>query len=385
MKSLLLTISFAIVTTLWSPVTQAQTFTVLHSFQFVPDAIDPQGGLIMDSLGNLFGTTLEGGTAFPRCAKGCGTVFTFSTDGHEQVLYSFNVTGSEGQFPNGPLVLDLSGNFYGTTIGDGGAGWGTIFKLDSSGIATTLHTFTNGFDGSSPYGGLIRDEIGNFYGTTCQGGRFYLGTIFRLDPAGKLQTMHAFKSLTDGYCPFGTLVRDPSGNLYGTTSGGGLYNYGTVFKLDNTGTKKLLHSFRGGANGQFPYAGLILDSNGNLYGTTAGSYEDSYGTVFKLDKRGKETVLYRFTGGADGAHPYGGLVRDPSGNLYGTTLDGASFYGTVFEISSRGKFRVLHTFTGSSDGAFPYASLLRDSLGVIYGTTSGGGDQWSGTLFKIAP
>ena len=309
----------------------AQTYNVLHSFSGGADGKTPYG-LVRDQAGNLYGTTASGG------ASNSGTVFKLDASGTETVLYTFT-GGADGKLPIGPLVLDPSGNLYGTT-NDGGKpyacflgyfGCGVVFKLDAAGEGTVLYTFTGGTDGGEPYSvGLVRDASGNLYGTTAAGGTSDEGTVFKLDTTGKETVLYSFGS--GGVEPFAGLVRDASGNLYGTTTNGGS-GFGVVFKLDTAGKETVLHKFTGGADGAVPYAGLVLDAAGNFYGTTTAGGASNFGTVFKLDTAGTETVLHSFTGGADGAVPYAGLVLDAAGNFYGTTTaGGASNFGTVFEI-----------------------------------------------------
>jgi uncharacterized repeat protein (TIGR03803 family) len=215
--------------------------------------------------------------------------------------------------------------------------------------------------------------------------------------------LYTFTGGADGSAPEATLVRDPAGNLYGTTVYGGDYGKGVVFKVDTAGTETVLHSFTGGADGETPETGgLILDTAANLYGTTVfgGTYYS--GVVFKLDPTGTETVLYTFTGGADGGSPDTGLIRDAAGNLYGTTMQGGDLQacpylgcGTVFKLDPTGKETVLYAFNGRADGYKPEASLIRDAAGNFYGTTWWGGDLHScpltlgslgcGVVFKLDP
>ena len=313
---------------------QAQSFSVLYSFN-AADGLNPKSGLVRDNEGNLYGTTSYGG------ASHGGTVFKLDTAGRETVLHTF--TGPDGIGPSSGLVRDKEGNLYGTTSGGGASGQGIVFKLDTTGTETVLHSFT-GPDGANPIAGLIRDEAGNLYGTTAFGGFLNCagtgcGVVFKLDPAGNETVLHSF-TWPDGAFPVAGLVQDNEGNLYGTTQGGGAFNEGTVFKLDTAGLVTVLHSFTGGTDGAIPQeAGLVQDKAGNLYGTTSlggnlGCYAPSgCGVVFKLDPAGAETVLHRFTW-LGGVFPFAGLVQDKAGNLYGTTTDGgASGFGTVFTLA----------------------------------------------------
>jgi uncharacterized repeat protein (TIGR03803 family) len=273
-------------------------------------------------------------------------------------------------------------------------GCGVVFKLDPTGKETVLYSFTGGADGAQPTGVLVRDASGNLYGTALIGGSFDgecpafgpgCGVVFKLHPSGTLTVLHTFTGGTDGEGPRG-VIRDGTGNLYGTTSDGGEFHEGIVFKVDTTGKETVLHSFTGGSDGGAPFAPLIRDAAGNLYGTTIGGGM-GLGVVFKLTPSGKETVLHSFTGGADGGQPYAGVVRDALGNLYGTTYNGGTCCGVVFRVNESGKESVLYTFTGGADGSDPDASLLIQS-GALYGTTVFGGDlsycgAGCGVVFKL--
>jgi uncharacterized repeat protein (TIGR03803 family) len=369
-----------------TPPAQASTYKVTHKFAGSPgDGACSYAALIRDSAGNLYGTTTSGG------ASGYGAVFMLDKTGTETVLYSFTDRATDGLTPYAGLVRDSGGNLYGTTY-EGGAGVGVVYKLDTAGTETVLHTFTGGADGALPYASVIRDAAGNLYGTTAQGGLWNYGVVFKLDKTGKETVLYNFTGGADGGLPRAGVIPDSTGNLYGTTSGGGAAGWGVVFKLNKkTGTETVLHTFTGRADGGGPMAGVIRDSAGNLYGTTSAGGISGYGVVFMLDKTGTETALYSFTGGTDGATPLAGLIRDSAGNLYGTTnVGGASGYaGVVFKVDTIGTETVLHNFTAGADGAFPYAGLVRDSTGNLYGTTCGGGIAsgyaGDGVVFKIKP
>jgi uncharacterized repeat protein (TIGR03803 family) len=331
------------------------------------------------------------------------------------------------------LTWGPGGALYGTTSFGGNGpcfhgpytspGCGTVFKLvpPAAGMGawteTVLYRFKGGADGGDP-GGLTRDLSGALYGTADFGTSRY-GVVFRLTPpaAGKTAwtetVLYTFKGGADGGIP-GGLIRDPSGALYGTTSGGGTVGNGTVFKLTPPGagktawTETVLYRFKGGTDGSNP-GGLIRDDpSGTLYGTTSGVGTVGNGTVFKLTPPGAgktawtETVLYSFTGGADGSNP-GGLIRDPTtGALYGTTGEGGDLKcsftsapipgcGVVFKLTppALGKTAwtetVLHTFAGGTDGSGPLAGPIRDPTGPLYGTTAAGGTTGDGTVFKLTP
>lgn len=308
------------------------------------------------------------------------------------VLYAFTGTGGDASGPTGDLIRDAAGNLYGTSIYGGASGLGTVFKLDSTGTETVLYSFAGGADGETPNAGLVRDTAGSFYGTTQQGGTYKFGTVFKLDTTGTETILHSFGAGNDGQYPRAGLIRDAAGNLYGTASEGGTYAQGIVFKIDATGAETVLYNFPGGADGWGPIVGVIRDTAGNLYGSTTGGGDQSCdcGTVFKLDTTGTETVLHTFTY-TDGARP-GSVTMDSSGNLYGTTVFGGitSFFcrsgcGTVFKLDVTGTYTLLHSFTGKRDGKTPATSLIRDAAGNLFGTTEVGGAFNRGTVFRIGP
>jgi uncharacterized repeat protein (TIGR03803 family) len=326
-------------------------------------------------------------------------VFKLSPSGTETVVYRFS--GQDGANPHAGLVRDGAGNLYGTTSG-GGAGVGVVFKLSPSGTETVLHSFT-GDDGINPLD-LVRDAAGNLYGTTASGGSWNIGVVFELvrsDSTYQSKVLFTFTGnmKQDGAYPLAGLVRDVAGNLYGTTSYGGTHGWGVVFKLSPTGSETVLHSFTNGADGAYPAAGLIQDAAGNLYGTTYGAGAHGFGVVFELIRCDSEPSgyefrpLYSFTGGAAGAYPLAGLVRDMAGNLYGTTSYGGTHgWGVVFKLSPTGSETVLHSFTNGADGAYPAAGLIQDAAGNLYGTTTQGGATSTceppygcGVVFKLTP
>jgi uncharacterized repeat protein (TIGR03803 family) len=374
-----------------------QAYSVLYSFAGSPDGAFPTAALVSDSKGTLYGTTFFGG----RGACGCGTVFTLTKTGTEKVLYSF-MGGADGADPYAGLIRDASGSLYGTTIqgGDLGCanpgGCGTVFRVDARGTESVLHAFAAGTDGQFPYAGLLGDAAGNFYGTTVNGGHrsSNFGIVFKIDSTGKETVLHRFTGGKDGAFPFGTLMAQSGGRLYGTTSMFGGAGGGTVFGLTATGILTTVNSFAG-STGESPLAGLVGDEAGNFYGTTSagggsGCGGSGCGTVFVVDRAGKEKVLHHFRGGSDGAFPYSILIRDLAGNLYGTTWEGGgsgcggSGCGTVFKLNKYGKETLLYSFTGGTDGGTPYAGLIRDAAGNLYGTASSGGATGNGVVFKLS-
>lgn len=365
---------------------QAQTYSLLYSFSGAPDGENPYASLTVDMKGNLYGTTSAGGSS-KACPIGCGTVFQLDISGKETVLRSLtNAQG--GSSPRSALYRDSAGFLYGTSYEGGIPGAGTVFKLGARGNETVLHNFTGDSDGGYPYAGVIRDAAGNLYGTTQLGGGTcwnYMGcgTIFKIAETGTFSVLYTFTGQNDGEFPVGGLILDASGNLYGTTATGSVFGCGAIFKLDTADTLTVLYSFGGQPDGCSPGASLIQDANGDFFGTTGVGGVYGYGTVFRLDSTGKETVLYSFSGNQDGANPsYAGVVRDAKGTLYGTTLQGGTNgFGTVFKLDSAGKETVIHSFSGGNDGMMPYGGLISDSAGNLYGATSLG----VGTVFKLTP
>jgi uncharacterized repeat protein (TIGR03803 family) len=344
-----------------------------------PDASAIQGDSDGMTSGALYGTAAGGGT------HGCGVVYKVDATGIT-VLYTFTC-GADGGVPVSGVTHHTDGNLYGTAPAYGADNVGVIYKLDSTGKETVLHTFTQNPDGANPGAGVVLDATGNLYGTAVHGGVHGDGVVFKLEPGGNYIT----SSFTgaDGAIP-NEVVRDSAGNLYGTTVGGGAQNAGVVYKMDATGKETVVYSFAGGTDGSNPTAGVVLDSAGNLYGTTNHGGVFGFGVVFKVDSAGKETVLHSFTAGMDGSNPAAGVILDSDGNLYGTTLlGGAHNSGAVYKVESNGKETVLHSFTGGDEGALPEAGVVLDSAGNLYGTTryggSGQGLAGHGVVYKLGP
>jgi uncharacterized repeat protein (TIGR03803 family) len=355
----------------------ARGFNVLYTFTGGNDGGNPYAALI-DIQGNRYGTTYAGGM------NNAGTVFKLAPDGTETVLYSFT-GGSDGGNPLAErLIKDAAGNLYGTTLAGGVNNGGTVFRLAPDGTETVLHAFTGATDGSNPSAGLIANRKGDLFGTTLGGGANGDGTVFKVAPDGTETVLHAFAGGNDGAHPLAALIRDNAGNSYSTTDLGGTNNQGTVFKLAGNGTETVLYSFTGGNDGGTPEAGLISDEAGNLYGTADTGGANSEGVIFKLAPDGTETVLHAFTGGSDGGIPFAGLIKDAAGNLYGTTYSGGvNSDGTVFKLAPDGTETVLHAFTGGNDGGNPVAGLTANRRGHLFGTTVGGGTDGSGTIFEL--
>jgi len=361
----------------------AQQFTTLyqfHSYKGHPDGYGPYGTLLQN--GNmLYGTTPGGGS-------GPGTIFSFDLNsGTEKLLHQFSWSET-AHIPVGGLVADQLGNLYGTTKGSVGAGGaGAIYKIPASGGALSVLWVFKGQAGG-PLAGLTRVGT-NFYGTTSVSGDNHpYGDVFRLNSKDVVATQWSFKNTPDGANPgYGSLIFDSlQQNAYGTTLNGGAAGMGTVFELNiKTKVETILHSFAGGlSDGSYPYGGLVMDAAGNLYGTTSLGGTFDCGTIFEISN-GVFTVLYSFSGMPDGRVPYAGLTMDAAGNLYGTTISGGDFdQGTIFEWSD-GIETVLHSFDGGKDGVMdPIAMMTLDANGMaLYGTTEVGGHWNGGTIFKI--
>lgn len=317
------------------------TETVLHAFTGPPDGAFPMAGLVADANGNLYGTTASGGISNK------GTVFEIAANGAESVVASLG--GKRGVSPEARLVIDGDGNLYGTTAFGGDkscperierSGCGVVFKVAPDGTETVLYTFVGSGDGNEPLGGLVMDASGNLYGTTQFGG-LGEGNVFEIAPDGTETALYTFQGKPDGARPTGDLIMDSAGNLYGTTAFGGndcqesLYGCGTVFKLVPNGSETVLYAFSEGCcNGIVPYAGVVADAKGNFYGTTlfGGAADCNCGAVFKVTPDGKETVLHAFES-AEGFESVASLLL-VNGELFGTTALGGRcrLCGSVFEL-----------------------------------------------------
>jgi uncharacterized repeat protein (TIGR03803 family) len=329
------------------------------------------------------------------------------------IVHTFQ--GPDGAWPYGGLTRGKDGNFYGTTtiggVGCGGPGCGTVYKLTPDGTQTVIYAFKNDADGREPREGtLIIDKQGNLYGTTVRGGNVNCGlalgcgTIFKVALDGTKTTLHVFQGGTDGESPYGGLVVDKKGNLYGATLGGGVPTCGDyggcglVFKLATDGTYTVLHAFAAGSDGAFPNGRVTIDAAGNLYGTTIGGGTgpcdfdppNGCGTVFKTAPDGTTTILHSFQSGTEGDWPMAAVVPGPDGALYGTTFDHgdpACDCGTVFKLTQDGTLTTLHRFTGS-DGGAPDTETVFDRAGDLFGTASLGGTRClrhggCGTVYEI--
>jgi len=337
--------------------------------------------------GSLFGTT-SGSVLGSH-----GFVYKLDANGVLTLVYRF-IGGGDGTNPVG-VIAGLNGTLYGATMEGGAYNFGTVFEVTETGSERVLHSFGAGLDGTIPLAGLVSDAAGNLYGTTGTGGNsgYNSGTVFKVAPCGA-ETPQCPETViynftgpyqTDGAYPVAPLIIDSSGNLYGTTSAGGIGN-GTIFKVNPGGEETVLHRFGIEPDGASPEGGLVRDRQGNFYGTTFRGGTYGYGTVFRMDESGDETILYSFGQNGDGQNPDSGVVLDQAGNLYGTTSAGGAYLGgTIFEIDINGIETVLHSFNIIPDGIHPSGGLLMDAKGNLYGTTSGGAYYNWGTIFELTP
>jgi uncharacterized repeat protein (TIGR03803 family) len=366
------------------------------------DGSNAASGLVFDAMGNAYGTTVTGGL------DNCGTVFELKRLGggqwQEIPLYSFTCF-NDGKNPHGGVTFDKMGNLYGTTVAGGsggicsGDGCGVVFELTPTG-EKVLYNFTGGNDGFGPGAPLTFDSTGNIFGMTPDGGRYSAGTVFELsmrNGSWHYHVIHAFSGGTDGAVgSLGPLLIDSSGKLYGVTELGGRHAAGTAFKMARGSggfwNFTTLYAFKGQPDAAFPYGGLIPDAAGNVYGTTYYGGTSGVGTVYELTpKRGgwTEQVLYSFAGGTDGSLPTTTLNFDAAGNLYGTTSTGgrpSCDCGTIFKLKPNPwRESVIHFFGVMPDGSYPYYGLSANPRGTLFGTTTYGGVDGFGTVFQISP
>ena len=406
MRSMTATAALAAVMTagLCAPSAYAARTQTIYSFGGGNDGGFPLGGVIQDAQGNFYGTTSSGGSGHN------GAVYQLSLNKGgkswtQTTLYAFT-GGNDGGNPQAGLVADSQGNLYGTTYAGGANGEGVVFQLSppkkggTTWTETVLWTFTGGNDGGEPTASLVLDSQGNLYGTTDWGGTGVVGTVFKLSPPAKGKTwtetvLYNFTGNNDGGEPYGRVLLGSDGNIYGTTAGYGQYNNGTIFQLTASGQLNTLHAFQGDTDGEVPRDGLIEAPDGTLYGTTAG-FAASYGNVYAIQKDGSGyTVLWTVTGnqGFTGNGPWQTVSRDPStGALYGATFaDGMSANGEVFKLTppaagkKKWKSTILHVFEGGADGQFAYTPVLITDK-WLYGTTKGYAGQsgfYPGTVWRI--
>jgi len=383
----------------------AQTETTLHTFTNGSDGGYPQSSALLSLGGKLYGVSLFGGL------YSYGTVFELENiNGRWQEIILYNFTGgSDGGYPIGALIPDASGNLYGVTTNGGPQNSGVVFELVNSGGSwqeQVLHSFGSNFDGANPQGPLVFDSKGNLFGTTVLGGGLNEGTVYEMTNSNGSwdeTVIHNFGGTGDGTLPYGQVVLDAAGNVYGTTATGGPYQCtglgcGIVYELSPSSsgwTETIVHSFQGSSDGFYPRP-LTRGKNGTLFGATAyggyGSCSNGCGTVFELAQSENgtwtKTVLHRFVGGTSSGQPSAPVTLDRSGNIYGETGQQGSSYGTVYRLAPKTgggyAFRLLLNFNGT-DGANPEGGVILGPGGTIYGTTIYGGPYNAGVAFSLRP
>lgn len=349
--------------------------------QTVTDVIGFTG---QNSLGNPTMAPTQGrnaelyGTSFdPQSTS--GSIFSSTTTGAANVLFAFNYTN--GSNPLAGLTLATDGYYYGTTSGGGTFGYGVLFRISARGTYTVLHNFS-GADGAGPLAAPIEGADGSFYGTTSGNAGIFLATIYKYTPSGTFSTLYQFDA-AHGKNVQASLVQSSNGNLYGVAEEGGATDNGTIFDISLSGSLRKYYSFPGSKGGAFPF-GLALASDGNFYGTTYyGGKSGGYGTIFKMDQKGAVSILYSFGGSSDGANPQAGLLQATDGSLYGTTANGGTNgYGTIFKIDLRGRYMQLYSFSAAV-GETPVAALMQHTNGLLYGSAEFGGTYGYGAIYSL--
>jgi uncharacterized repeat protein (TIGR03803 family) len=384
---------------LFTVATHAQTYSVIYNFQNESDGAFPRAGL------TLRAGVLYGSASTSMHSAGKGTVFQLKRVGSGWVETPLSSFTTDGYSPRTRVQFGPDGHLYGTLFQGGSQERGTVFRLvpplsickiaNCMWTETVLHPFTGTPDGMFPEGGdMAFDQQGNIYGTTSEGGNGYLdGVVWMLTPTHTESVIYTFAG-PDGVNPYGGVLIDSKGNLFGTAVRGGANNFGVVYELTNIPgqgwVQTVLYNFQNGSDGQGPFGGLIMDGSGNLYGTTWGGGSGGGGTVYELSPSGKGwtfTVLYSLAGSS----PCGpaALTMDAAGNLYGTTqCDGANAFGNIFKLTNTGNgwtYASLHDFSGADDGQWPRSNVTIDADGNLYGTTGGDGYRYSGTVWMIKP
>jgi len=355
-------------------ITPSGTYKVLKALASQTNGGNPYGNLFQNSDGFLYGMTKTGG------AKSAGTIFKISTAGAFTVIHSFDAP-AEGSGANGGLIKGKDGNLYGMTSSGGINQWGTAFKVTTSGVLTVLASFNGATAGNAPYETLVKGKDSAYYGTTSSGGKYNYGTIFKIC-GGVTTVLHSFNRNAEGGTPRGSLIQATDGNFYGTTTEGGNGSVGTIFKITAAGVYSVIKHLNAATDGASPQGSLVQGTDGFLYGMTNSGGANTGGTVFKMNFSGSSfTVLRALAYATDGANPEGNLIQGTDGSFYGLTNNNSR----MFKVTSAGAFTVLHTFISGTEGSYPVGSLVQGKDGNFYGTTSSGGTNSSGTIFKITP
>lgn len=390
----------------WVSAGEAYSYKVLYRFKGGEDGALPAGRLLLDKSGNLWGSTVFGGGGkcpFGNAPHGCGTIFRITPDGKEAIIVAFS-NRAMGFQPDGGLLANATGTMYGTTFYGGIHNRGTVFKLSSDGEFSQLYEFGGWPDAKYPLGGLVMRGDSALYGASLGGGKRSggvegCGTVFELSlDGGAEKVVHEFSiHHLDGCNPDAPVITDQAGNIYGTAYQGGAHGAGMVFKINSNGTESALYSFLGGADGRWPTSPLAEDSSGNLYGgtnsggpNTCGGFINNCGVLYRITPDGSESIVYAFKGPPDGWDPNAGILVDGGGNLYGTTAQGGSAQcdcGIAYKIAPDGTETILHTFGSRNDGMVPTSQLIMDAEGTFYGVTEWGGHTCApntcGTVFEI--
>ena len=356
--------------------TPSGVYSVIHNMNKATEGGDSYASLTEGKDGNLYGVTYDGGTF------GYGTIFKVTTTGTLTVLKHLS-QAIDGGYPQCDLIQATDGNFYGTCYNGGSIGYGTIFKITTAGAYTVIKNLSYSTDGASPYGGLMQNTDGNFYGITLAGGSKGGGTIYKLTATGIYSVIHVFDPVTEGNSSLSVLINGFDNNLYALCSSGGLYNLGTAFKVSTTGSLNVLANFNGASFGNAPYSTFIKGNDSAYYATTSAGGAYGFGSVIKICG-GVTSMLHSFNKATEGGYPKGKLLLANDSNFYGMTSDGGTKNaGTIFKLTLSGVYSVVHVFNSPTDGGYPFGGLIQAADGLLYGMTSTGGTNVNGTIFKM--